>query len=135
MKKQLEQLLEFHERFACHIETTPTASLPEGVSDVRTRLIQEELDEYRQALAVGDIVKIGDALSDLLYVVLGTYVAHGLQDVAGPMFDEIHRSNMSKLDDSGKPILRADDKILKPEQWSPPDLGPIIEAAKGKDSG
>ena len=72
MDKQLQQLRELHESFACHIKETPTAELPPGIGEVRARLIQEELDEYREALAAGDIVGIADALSDLLDVVMGT---------------------------------------------------------------
>jgi hypothetical protein len=64
---------------------------------VRADLIAEELEEYRAAFRSGDVVEIADALSDLLYLVLGTYLSHGLQDVAEQLFDEVHRSNMTKL--------------------------------------
>ncbi len=60
---------------------------------------------------------MADALSDLLYVLLGTYVSHGLHGHAEQLFDEVHRSNMSKLDQSGRPILREDGKILKPQAY------------------
>ena len=126
MDKQLQQLREFQERFACHIKKTPTAELPPGIGEVRARLIQEELDEYREALAAGGIVGIAAALSDLLYVVMGTYLSHGLQDKAERLFDEVHRSNMSKLDQDGQPIYRADGKVLKSELYVPPDLAPIL---------
>ena len=126
MDKQLQQLRQFHQRFACHIEETPTAELPPGIGEVRARLMQEELDEYREALAAGDLVGIADALSDLLYVVMGTYLSHGLQDKAERLFDEVHRSNMSKLDEHGQPKYRADGKVLKSELYLPPDLAPIL---------
>ena len=126
MDKHLQQLRELHERFACHIKEAPTAELPPGIGEVRARLIQEELDEYREALAAGDIIDIADALSDLLYVVMGTYLSHGLQDKAERLFDEVHRSNMSKLDQDGQPIYRADGKVLKSELYVPPDLAPIL---------
>lgn len=126
MERQLQQLREFHESFACHIEQEPTPELPAGVGEVRIRLMQEELDEYREALVAGDIVEIADALTDLLYVVMGTYLSHGLQDGAEQLFDEVHRSNMSKLDAEGKPIHRADGKVLKSALYSPPALPPII---------
>ena len=124
MDKHLQQLRELHERFACHIKEAPTAELPPGIGEVWARLIQEELDEYREALAAGDIIDIADALSDLLYVVMGTYLSHGLQDKAERLFDEVHRSNMSKLDEDGQPIYRADGKVLKSELYVPPDLAP-----------
>ena len=127
MKKQLDQVLEFHEKFDCHIEKDPTAGRSREVTDVRARLMQEELSEYREAVADGDLVRVADALSDLMYVLLGTYIAHGLHTQAEALFDEVHRSNMSKLDEDGKPVLREDGKILKPDCWSPPNLGPILQ--------
>ena len=96
---------------------------------MRCRLMHEELDEYRDAVEAGDIVGVADALSDLLYVVLGTYISHGFQEIAEKLFDEIHRSNMSKLDANGNVLLREDRKVLKSDRWSAPDLQPILTAA------
>jgi predicted HAD superfamily Cof-like phosphohydrolase len=127
MKKQLNQVLDFHKGFGCHIEVEPIASPSQEVTDVRARLIQEELDEYREAVADGDLVRVADALSDLMYVLLGTYIAHGLYTQAEALFDEVHRSNMSKLDEDGRPILREDGKILKPDSWSPPNLVQVLQ--------
>ena len=79
-----------------------------------------------------DIVEIADALTDMLYVLLGTFIAHGLQDIAEELFAEVHRSNMSKLDEQGKPIFREDGKVLKSDQFSDPDLRSII-AKIGRD--
>ena len=73
-----------------------------------------------------DIVEIADALTDMLYVFLGTFIAHGLQDIAEALFDEVHRSNMSKLDEQSKPIFRNDGKVLKSNRFSDPDLRSII---------
>ena len=78
------------------------------------------------ALAAGDIVAVADALTDLAYVLFGTYVTHGLQEVADALFDEVQRSNMSKLDENGRPIYREDGKALKSAQFSEPDLGAIL---------
>jgi predicted HAD superfamily Cof-like phosphohydrolase len=128
MNDQLAQVLEFHRTFSCHIEELPTAAIPPEIVDVRARLFEEELGEYRQAAQQGDIVGIADALSDMLYVLLGTYVAHGLRDLAEELFVEVHRSNMSKLGPDGKPLLRADGKILKPENYQSPDLASIIDS-------
>jgi predicted HAD superfamily Cof-like phosphohydrolase len=69
---------------------------------------------------------VADALTDLAYVVFGTYVAHGLQDVAEALFDEVHRSNMSKLDENGRPIYRPDGKVLKSNRFREPDLAAIL---------
>ena len=127
MKRQLDQVLGFHKDFGCHIEVEPIASPSRDVTDVRARLIQGELDEYREAVADGDLVAVADALSDLMYVLLGTYIAHGLHTQAEALSDEVHRSNMSKLDENGRPVLREDGKILKPDCWSPPNLASVLQ--------
>lgn len=126
MRRQLAQLEEFHETFKVWLAYQPTLDVPEDVLAMRVKLMQEELDEYRQAIQGGDLVDVADALSDLLYVLLGTYIAHGLQDVAEALFDEVHRSNMSKLDSNGRPIYRADGKVLKSNLWSSPALAAIL---------
>jgi predicted HAD superfamily Cof-like phosphohydrolase len=126
---QLRMLEEFHTVFGAHLERTPTADLSDGTVALRVSLIQEELDEYRRAAVEHDLVAIADALSDLLYVVLGTYVSHGLQHVAEPLFAEVHRSNMSKLDGDGRAIHRLDGKVLKSARWTPPDLAGVLATA------
>ena len=133
MKPQLDALVEFHRVFGAHVENTPTVDLPDEVIALRVSLVQEELNEYRHAAEAHDLVEVADALSDLMYVVLGTYVSHGLQDLAEALFAEVHRSNMSKLDANGQVIYRADGKVLKSDRWSPPDLGSVLaeeEAAR-----
>ena len=122
MRQQLDALVEFHRVFGAHSEETPTVDLPDEVIALRVSLIQEELNEYRHAAETHDLVEVADALSDLMYVVLGTYVSHGLQDLAEALFAEVHRSNMSKLDANGQVIYRADGKVLKSNRWRPPDL-------------
>ena len=127
MRTELEMVREFHRVYRCFLQAQPTGGIPEREWLVRARLMQEELDEYREAAAAGDLVGIADALSDLLYVVLGTYLAHGLQDVAEDLFREVHSSNMSKLDSSGQPLYREDGKVLKSELFRAPDLRSILE--------
>lgn len=129
MIKQLRQLEEFHRVFGAHLEPTPTADISDETIALRVSLIQEELNEYRAAAEARDLVGVADALSDLMYVVLGTYVSHGLQDVAEALFDEVHRSNMSKLDEHGQVIYRGDGKVLKSHLWQPPDLARILDEA------
>lgn len=131
MKDQLDCVRHFHEVFQCHLERTPVAELPSDISEWRIRMLMEELEEYRAAVGDGDIVEIADALTDMLYVLLGTFIAHGLHDIAEELFDEVHRSNMSKLDEQGKPIFRSDGKVLKSERFSEPDLRPIIAKVCG----
>ena len=128
MKDQLDDLVEFHRVFGAHIEDAPTVDLPDEVIALRVSLIQEELNEYREAAEARDLVAVADALSDLMYVVLGTYVSHGLQNAAEALFDEVHRSNMSKLDADGQVIYRADGKVLKSDRWSTPDLRSVLAA-------
>ncbi len=126
MKKEIDMVQHFHETYQAYFNRQPTASLPPEVVALRVSLIQEELDEYRAAAEAGDLVEIADALSDLMYVVLGTYIAHGLQDAAEDLFAEVQRSNMSKLDENGQPIFRADGKVLKSNLFSQPDLRPLL---------
>ena len=88
--------------------------------------MEEELAEYKAAAEAGDLVAIADALTDLAYVLFGTYISHGLQDAAEALFAEVHRSNMSKLDENGQPIYREDGKVLKSERFTEPELAAIL---------
>ncbi len=112
--------------FGAYRNDAPTGAIPPEVQALRVRLIAEELDEYRQAAEAGDLVGVADALSDLAYVLYGTYVAHGLQAEAEALFAEVHASNMSKLDADGKAVLREDGKVLKSARFRPPDLRAVL---------
>lgn len=134
MIEQLRMLEAFHTKFGAHREQAPTANLDAETIALRVNLIREELDEYREAAEAHDLVAVADALSDLMYVVLGAYVTHGLQDVAEALFAEVHASNMSKLDADGNVLYRSDGKVLKSDRWRPPDLKRILEqGADGAD--
>ena len=135
MKDQLDSVRCFHEIFQAYMERTPTATVPAGISQGRIQMFLEELEEYRAAVQNHDIVEIADALTDMLYVLLGTFITHGLQDIAEELFAEVHRSNMSKLDEQGKPIFRQDGKVLKSDQFSDPDLRSIIAKIGQVESG
>ena len=135
MKDQLDSVRRFHEVFQAYMEHTPTAKVPAEISQGRIQMFLEELEEYRSAVHNHDIVEIADALTDMLYVLLGTFIAHGLQDIAEELFAEVHRSNMSKLDEQGKPIFRQDGKVLKSDQFSDPDLRSIIAKIGPVESG
>lgn len=96
---------------------------------LRLRLLQEEFkevtDEVLDAMnGSGDLQKLAKELADLLYVVYGT--ALGLEIPIKAVFNEVHRSNMSKVGEDGKPVLRPDGKILKGPNYTPPNLDPIL---------
>lgn len=102
-------------------ETPPRLRVPgPDVKALRISLMVEELHELEMAMAYDDLTLMADGLADLLYVVIGTAVAYGM-DIE-PIFDEVHRSNMTK---KGGP-QRKDGKALKPETYEPPDLAPIL---------
>ena len=88
--------------------------------------MKEENDEYLQAAKDGDLVEIADALGDMLYILCGTILKHGMQDKIEAIFTEIQRSNMSKLDSNGNPIYRSDGKILKSDLYFKPDLKTVL---------
>lgn len=129
----LEQVKEFHETYGQPILGTPDIS-DVGVNQLRINLLAEELDELKDALEQGDIVETLDALIDLQYVLDGAFLAFGLHDLKQVAFDEVHRSNMSKLGDDRKPISRASDgKILKGPNYSKPDLAQFITDKPSKE--
>ena len=126
MKKQLKQVKEFHDAFGVINEKYPIV-LPSKVWQLRGNLLEEELEEYGEACNNEDLVEIADALADQMYILIGTIQAHGLQDKIEEIFDEVHRSNMSKLNEDGKPIYRADGKVLKGINYSPPNIALILK--------
>lgn len=120
----IKQVREFHETFGVACPSAP--SIPdESVVKLRIDLIEEEFKELKKAFSEGDLVEVADALCDLHYVISGTSLACGLPE--DELFDEVHRSNMSKANEDGTIIRREDGKILKSSRWSPPDLKSIIE--------
>jgi len=125
MKKQLEQLKKFHEAFEHPVAEKPTL-VEKNTWFLRGTLLAEELEEYAEACNSGNLVEIADALADQLYILLGTMHVHGMADKMEEIFDEVHRSNMSKLDEYGNPIYRADGKILKGSDFSEPNIASII---------
>jgi predicted HAD superfamily Cof-like phosphohydrolase len=118
---------EFHDAFGIENCYVPTAHLSEADSLLRYKLMREENEEYLEATQRGDIVEIADALGDMLYILCGTILKHGLQHKMVAVFKEIQRSNMSKLDSNGKPIYREDGKVLKSDCYFKPDIKKILE--------
>ena len=126
IKKPIEAVTKFHESYGLGIEHTPKANLPKNISELRFNLMKEENEEYLQATRDEDLIEIGDALGDMLYILCGTIIAHGFQDKIESIFDEIQRSNMSKLGADGKPIYRKDGKVMKGPNYFKPDLKKIL---------
>ena len=94
---------------------------------LRFNLIKEENEEYLEACKNNDIIEIADALGDQLYILFGTILKHGLEHKIEEVYDEIHRSNMSKLDEKGKPIYREDGKVLKSNLYFKPNIKKILD--------
>ena len=115
----------FHEIFKIGNATEPTL-IHERDFTLRYNLIKEENDEYLEACKNGDLVEIADAIGDQLYILFGTICKHGLQHKIEEVFNEIQRSNMSKLDEDGNPIFREDGKILKSNLYFRPNIKDIL---------
>ena len=129
MQEQLDSLLEFNNSFDVKYSVKPTL-IPIEEYTLRYNLMKEETDEYLSACASGNIVEIADALADQLYILCGTITAHGMQGIIEDIFAEVHRSNMSKLGEDGKPILREDGKILKGDNYFKPNIKQFINKAR-----
>ena len=123
----IDAVKEFNEAFKIKYSKNQKADLDESTSELRYRLMQEENDEYLEAARKKDLVEIADALGDKLYILCGTILAHGLQDKIVEVFDEIQRSNMSKLSADGTPVIREDGKILKGPNYFKPNIKSILE--------
>lgn len=117
----------FHDTFKIGNRYEPTGEVSESEYMLRYNLIKEENEEYLEACKNKDIVEIADALGDQLYILFGTILRHGLQYKIEEVFDEIQRSNMSKLDEKGEPIFREDGKIMKSQLYFKPNIKGILE--------
>ena len=126
MKKQIKHVCKFHDSFGIKNNNNPTENISYDVVLLRHRLMAEENDEYLEACKNGDIIEIADALGDMMYILCGTILSHGLQDKIEDIFEEIQASNMSKLGSDGKPIYRSDGKIMKGPNYFKPDIKSII---------
>lgn len=123
MNKQQQQVEEFMRTFGQNVPSGFTPLEYPGL--LRASLIMEEAGEFEEALATDDWIGAIDAICDILYVTYGAASAMGI-DIE-PFFDEVHRSNMSKVDSkTGQPIYRDDGKVLKPDTYSPADLKKVL---------
>ena len=126
MQKQIQAVHEFHSAFGLGINNEPTGDLGESKNMLRFNLMKEENEEYLEAVQNNDMVEIADALGDMLYILCGTIIEHGLQHKIEAVFDEIQRSNMSKLGEDGNPIYREDGKVLKGPNYFKPNFEEIL---------
>jgi predicted HAD superfamily Cof-like phosphohydrolase len=133
MKKQLLAVEEFHKAFGQNNGKWPR-NLKANEYELRHELMREENEEYLDACDENSLVGIADALGDQLYILCGTILKHGMQHIIEDVFDEIQASNMSKLGDDGKPVLREDGKILKGPGYFRPDLSKFIKVDKDASS-
>lgn len=127
MKKQLDSVYTFHETYVIPQQSKPTAVIPNEQFMLRYKLMREENEEYLEAAENGDMIEIADALGDMLYILCGTILSHGMQHVIEDVFDEIQRSNMSKLGEDGQPIYREDGKVMKGPNYFKPNLKKILD--------
>lgn len=127
MQKQLNAVKQFHDAFGLGSSEFPIGSLGESKNMLRFNLMKEENEEYLEAVQNDDRVEIADALGDMLYILCGTIIEHGLQHKIEEVFDEIQRSNMSKLGEDGLPIYREDGKVMKGPNYFKPDFSVILK--------
>ncbi len=126
MINKLKAVQEFHESFGLGIQHKPIAKLDDDKLKLRFNLMAEENEEYLEAAKNNDLTEVADALGDMLYILCGTILEHGMQYKIEEVFNEIQRSNMSKLGEDGNPIYREDGKVLKGPNYFKPNIANII---------
>tara|TARA_B100001027_G_C15968329_1_gene198649 strand:- start:93 stop:464 length:372 start_codon:yes stop_codon:yes gene_type:complete len=114
----------FMKTFGQEVKKEPSFST-DNINQLRISLIQEELDELKEAMHNKDLIEVADALTDLLYVTYGTGHAFGID--LDKCFNEVQNSNMSKLGDDGKPIYNEKGKVLKGPNYFKPDLKKFLK--------
>ncbi len=127
IKNELNAVAEFHEAFGIDSLDIPTVSITQQTILLRHKLMKEENEEYLEAAQNKDLVEVADALGDMLYILCGTILSHGMQHKITEVVNEIQRSNMSKLGGDGKPIYREDGKVLKGPHYFKPSIASILD--------
>jgi len=127
MKSKIAAVKEFHNAFGLGVANIPKADLGKSKNRLRFNLMDEENKEYFEAAENNDLVEVADALGDMLYILCGTILEHGMQYKIEEVFEEIQRSNMSKLGIDGRPIYREDGKVLKGPSYFKPDIRTILD--------
>ena len=128
MKDKIKAVQEFHEAFKIGYRTHLKADLGIAKNTLRFDLMKEENEEYLEAANNNDMIEVADALGDMLYILCGTIIEHGMQHKIEAVFEEIQRSNMSKLGADGQPIYREDGKVLKGSNYFKPNIKQILES-------
>ena len=126
IEKPINSVKKFHDAFNIDVSVSPTVDLPLNKIKLRFKLMSEENKEYFDAAKNKDLIEIADALGDMLYILCGTILTHGMQDKIEEVFNAIQDSNMSKLGEDGKPIYRKDGKVLKGPNYFKPNLKKIF---------
>ena len=124
---ELNSVAEFHNAFRIAMTDKPTIDLPLDIIKLRFNLMKEENEEYLEAAENNDMIEVADALGDMLYILCGTILTHGMQHKIQEVFEEIQRRNMSKLGEDGQPIYREDGKVLKGPNYFKPNIKDILE--------
>ena len=127
MKSKIKAVELFHHSFGLGVSQKPRADLGKDKNLLRYKLMREENEEYLEAANNGDLVEVADALGDMLYILCGTILEHGMHHKIEEVFEEIQKSNMSKLGHDGKPIYREDGKVLKGPNYFKPDIKAILD--------
>ena len=128
MKDKILAVKEFHKAFKLDYLDKPKADLGVDKNKLRFNLMKEENQEYFEAANNNDMVEVADALGDMLYILCGTIIEHGMQHKIDEIFREIQNSNMSKLGADGNPIYREDGKVLKGPNYFKPDIMGILNS-------
>lgn len=126
MKNKIKAVKEFHNSFGLGVSEDMVADLGDAKNNLRFNLMDEENKEYLEAAQNNDLVEVADALGDMLYILCGTILEHGMQYKIEEVFNEIQRSNMSKLGADGKAIYREDGKVLKGPNYFKPKIDRIL---------
>ena len=128
MQDKIDAVKAFHTAFKIGHREIPKADLGSDKNMLRYELMREENEEYLEAASDNDLVEVADALGDMLYILCGTIIEHCLQYKIEEVFEEIQRSNMSKLGEDGEPIYREDGKVLKGPNYFKPNIQSILES-------
>lgn len=127
LEEATEHVRAFHDAFGIVNAPDLKGDIGDREALLRYKLMREENEEYLDAALRGDLTEVADALGDILYILCGTLLKHGLEHKIGEVFREIQRSNMSKLGADGKPIYREDGKVMKGPAYFKPDIAAILE--------
>ena len=128
MKNKIKAVQEFHTAYKLGYKNEPIAAIGKDKINLRFDLMDEENKEYLEAAQNSDLVEVADALGDMLYILCGTIIEHGMQHKIEEVFEEIQRSNMSKLGADGEPIYREDGKVLKGPNYFKPNIEKILNS-------